>query len=286
MKSEAELSGGAAAIHDRGLRPLAEAIGRRARAPAGSALLFVILVGAWHSAVATGQVDEIILPYPADVAKALVDTFQDDFFYRHLWITVREVIIGFAVGSAIGFSLGTILGVSKFARDIAAPYIVGFQGLPKIVLAPIFVTVFGFGIESKIAMAVAISFFPLLVNTVVGLTTVDPDATKLMRSMMASRVQIYRKLALPHALPLIFAGLKTGLTLALIGAIVAEFVGASRGLGYLLEVYTYQLLVPRQYAIMVILAALGVILYLSIEWLERKVVHWRTGEEGGASGTM
>lgn len=252
---------------------------RAKRGPIGATLLLVVIVFVWHFAVILGYVNEIILPRPLAVADALVQTVTEGFFYSHLWTTVYEVLVGFIVGTAIGFSLGALLGSSVLLREVAYPYIVAFQGLPKVVLAPVFITAFGFGVTSKIVMAVAISFFPVLINTMAGLTSVDPEAKRLLRSLTASDWHVFSKLALPHSLPMVFAGLKTGLTLALVGAIVGEFVGASRGLGVLLGTFAYQLEVARVWAITIILAILGVILFVTIEWVDRKVVFWRSDRD-------
>lgn len=256
----------------------------RAIGPVGAVILAVLIVVAGELLVLNGIVNEIIVPRPTRVLTALVDTFSEGFFYGHLWVTTSEVLIGFVVGTMIGFALGAMLGISRKARAVSYPYIVAFQGLPKVVLAPVFLTIFGFGIESKIVMAIAISFFPVLINTMAGLTGVDPQARRLMRSLNASDWHIFTKLSLPSSLPMIFAGIKTGLTLSLVGAIVGEFVGAERGLGYLLDVYSYQLEIPRVWAITVILAAMGVVLFLFIEWVDRKVVFWQSQRE--LSSTM
>lgn len=247
---------------------------RRYRGPlAGIALLFV-LFGIWHWLVEAEIVHRVILPPPLDVATAFFTTFTEGFFYGHLWVTLQEVLIGFAIGCILGFTLGAILGTSAFIREMTYPYIIAFQGLPKIVLAPIFITAFGFGMMSKVVMAVAISFFPLLINTMSGLMTVDADSVQLMRSLTASKRDIFWKLSVKHAMPSIFAGVKTSLTLALVGAIVGEFVGARAGLGFLLASYSYQLQVDRVWAITLVLAIIGIVLFLFIEWADKKVVFW------------
>lgn len=247
---------------------------QRYRGPIGGLVIFVLLVAGWYWLVAAEFVHRVILPPPGDVASAFITTFTESFFYEHLWVTLQEVLIGFAIGVILGFSLGAMLGTSAWVREMTYPYIVAFQGLPKIVLAPIFITAFGFGMMSKVMMAVAISFFPLLINTMSGLMTVDADAVQLMRSLSASRRDIFWKLSVMHAMPSIFAGVKTSLTLALVGAIVGEFVGARSGLGFLLASYSYQLQVDRVWAITIVLALIGIILFLFIEWADRKVVFW------------
>lgn len=242
----------------------------------GAGLLALLIYAVWQIAVSNVWVSDIILPAPGDVASALGETVTSSFFYEHLWITAQEVLIGFVAGVIVGFSIGALLGSSRLARNVAYPYVVAFQGLPKIVLAPIFVTAFGFGMTSKVVMAAVISFFPLLINTEAGIATVDRDAMKLMRSLNASRRDVFLRLALPHSMPLIFAGLKTALTFALVGAIVGEFVGAGSGLGYLLESFAYQLQVPRVWAVTTVLALMGVLLFILLDFLDRKLVFWRS----------
>jgi NitT/TauT family transport system permease protein len=254
------------------------------RGPVGAGTLAILIYAVWQTAVTQAWISDIILPAPGDVLVAFWETISAGFFYSHFWITAQEVLIGFGVGIVLGFTLGAILGSSRLARDIAYPYVVAFQGLPKIVLAPIFVTALGFGMASKVVMAVVISFFPLLVNTEAGIATVDRDAVKLMRSLNASKRDIFFRLALPHSMPLIFAGLKTALTFALVGAIVGEFVGAGSGLGYLLESYAYQLQVPRVWAVTAVLALMGVVLFLLVDFLDRKIVFWRSnGPDTGST---
>jgi len=255
-------------------QPLRRSTWRRLRGPIGGLILFVLLTGTWQFLVSAEIVHRVILPPPIDVAIAFYETFTEPFFYGHLWVTVQEVVVGFVVGVLLGFGLGALLGSSALAREVAYPYIIAFQGLPKIVLAPIFLTAFGFGMMSKVVMAVAISFFPLLINTMSGLMTVDAESVQLMRSLTASKRDIFWKLSVKHAMPSIFAGVKTSLTLALVGAIVGEFVGARAGLGFLLSAYSYQLQVSRVWAITMVLAILGIVLFLFIEWVDKKVVFW------------
>src|SRR6266545_4310964 len=160
-------------------------------------------------------------------------------------------------------------------KEVVYPYVVAFQVMPKVVLAPIFITWFGLGIESKIVMAIAISFFPVVINTVVGLESVEENAMLLMRSLVASRRQIFWKLAWPTALPSIFAGLKTSLTLALIGALVAEFVTAKDGLGTLIITFSFELKIYLVFAVIIVVSVLGLALYGIMEYVDRKVVFWR-----------
>ncbi|PZX36764.1 NitT/TauT family transport system permease protein [Roseinatronobacter thiooxidans] len=241
--------------------------------------ILLAIVAAWEMAPRLGLVSPIILPSFSAVIGALITLLQQDFFLRHFTVTLTEIVIGFILGTAIGLSIGIALAVWPTAKRIAYPLVVGFQAIPKIVFAPLFIAWFGFGMSSKVVMAVVISFFPVLINTLVGLESVPEDARRLMRSIKATPLQTFRKVSLPHALPVIFAGIKAALTFAVIGAIVGEFVGASEGLGYLVELYKNQLRIDRVFAVIVILATIGAGGYFLLEWLDRKLIFWRDDSE-------
>jgi NitT/TauT family transport system permease protein len=240
--------------------------------PTGALLLFL---GLWELAAQTELVNPIIVPAASEVFVALVEIVQEEFFWEATKVTLEETLIGFAIGVVGAWVLGTLIGVFRIFRLAFYPLIVAFQITPRIALAPLFLTWFGFGITSKIVMAATICFFPVLINVVVGLDTVDKDARSLMRSFGASRWEEYRKLTLPSSLPIIFAGLKTAMTLALIGAIVAEFVGASEGMGVLIKTFNFQLQVAEGFAVIIALAIIGLILYGITELIENKLVFWR-----------
>ena len=242
--------------------------------------IIVVILAAWELAPRMGLVSPIILPSFSAVVGALISLVQQDFFLRHFSVTLTEILIGFVLGTSIGLALGIALAVWPTAKRIAYPFVVGFQAIPKIVFAPLFIAWFGFGMSSKVVMAVVISFFPVLINTLVGLESVPEDARKLMHSIKATPLQTFRKVSLPHALPVIFAGVKAALTFAVIGAIVGEFVGASEGLGYLVELYKNQLRIDRVFAVIVILATIGAGGYFLLEWLDRKLIFWRTDAQG------
>jgi NitT/TauT family transport system permease protein len=252
---------------------------RRAKVTLYSALVLVVTLGVWEAIAAAGLVHRIILPPPSAVLVALVELVTWELFPYHVGITLYELLMGFFIGSTIGIVLGVVLASIPITRAVLYPYIVAFQALPKVALAPIFVTWFGFGLESKIVMAVTICFFPVVVNTLVGLTTVDESAMKLMRSLTATRYQIFVKLLVPGAMPMIMAGLKTSLTFATIGAIVGEFIGGKEGLGYLIHVFNFQMSIPTVFAVIVFLAVLSTALYLIIELVDRRVVFWVDREQ-------
>ena len=239
------------------------------------ALALFVFVALWEIGVQTEILNPIIVPAATDVASSLVRIVQLDFFWEATWVTVQETLLGFVIGVAGAWILGTLIGIFRVARLGLYPLAIAFQITPRIALAPLFVTWFGFGITSKIVMAATICFFPVLIAVVVGHDTVDEDARRLMRSFGASRWETYRKLTLPSSLPIIFAGIKTAMTLALIGAIVAEFVGGSEGMGVLIKTYNFQLNVADGFAVIIALAIIGLILYGITELVERKIVFWR-----------
>jgi len=232
----------------------------------------------WELLPRLGIVSDIILPPFSEVAIAFVELVTGPTFLGHFQVTMFEVLAGFAIGTAVGFVLGVTLAVSEAFKRITYPLVIAFQSVPKIVLAPLIITWFGYGIESKIAMAVVISFFPVLVNTMVGLESVPESGIRLMRSLRASRRQRFWKLSLPHAAPLIAAGVKTGLTFAVVGAIVAEFVGASQGLGFLIHQYSFQLRIDRVYAVIVVMSVIGSGLYFVLDVLDRRLIFWKSTE--------
>ena len=245
----------------------------------GSVLLTLLLLGIWELLPRAGIMPEIVLPPFTTVAAAFWGLLQEGHFWGHLRVTLNEIFWGFVLGTLFGLFSGILLAVWQPLKRLTYSFVVGFQAIPKIVLAPLFISWFGYGQSSKIVMAIVISFFPVLINTLVGLESVPEDAVQLMRSLRSTRMQVFRKLSLPHAAPLIFAGIKTALTFAVIGAIVGEFVGAQQGLGFLLSAYNFQLRIDRVFSVIAILAGLGAVLYFLLEALDRRLIYWRTDAE-------
>lgn len=241
----------------------------------GSFLVAVAVFLVWELLPRSGLVPEIILPPITAIVYALYTLVLTDFFMGHFLVTLNEIFWGFVIGTVIGLTTGIVLGAWGGAKRLFYPFVVAFQAVPKIVLAPLLISWFGYGQTSKIAMAVVISFFPVLINTMVGLENVPRDMIRLMHSLRASRGQIFTKVELPSAAPLMFAGVKTALTFALIGAIVGEFVGAAEGLGFLLYTYNFQLRIDRVFSVIIILSVIGGILYFFVEWLDKRLIYWR-----------
>jgi NitT/TauT family transport system permease protein len=244
---------------------------------ADRAILLLTLVGflgAWELAVRWLAVATIVLPTPSAIGVALWNLFQVGTLAKHLGVTLSEILIGFGLGAVAGITLGALIALSSILRRILYPYIIVLQVVPKVAIAPLFVIWLGFGIESKILMAVLISFFPLLVNTIAGLQNVQPEYLDLMTAVKARRWETFRYVRFPSALPYLFAGLEAGIVLAVIGAIVGEFVGASVGLGYLIMLYNANLNVPGVFAVLVVLSAVGLILHAAVVYCRRRIVFW------------
>lgn len=238
---------------------------------------------AWEAAVRLLDVPAIVLPPPSSVVVALYAVVSSGAVFMHLGVTLTEIVLGFVIGAAAAFVLGALIAQFRVVDRMLYPYIVAFQAVPKVALAPLLVIWFGFGLESKILMTAIIAFFPILVNTVVGLRTVETERIELMVSLRATKWQIFRFVRLPTALPFIFAGLDVGIVLSVIGAIVGEFVGANAGIGYLLLVYNADLRISAVFALLIILAALGIILHGIVQYVQRRVMFWaspRTDQPG------
>ncbi len=235
--------------------------------------IFVLVL--WWAATAFGWVHALIIPSPGETALAFVRVTSANYFWPNALVTLNEIVIGFAIGLSSGVVLGVGVAMFSAVRATIYPYLVALQAPPKIVLAPIFITWFGFDQASKIAMAVVISFFPMFLNTLAGLSSVDPNAIKLMRSLTASKWQTFRYLLLPNALPTMMAGVKLCWTLAVLGVIVGEFVGASAGIGYLIYALNFQLDIAGVFSLILILSIFTLIVYQIIEWLEDRLVFWK-----------
>jgi NitT/TauT family transport system permease protein len=190
-------------------------------------------------------------------------------------ITLTEVILGFAVGAAFGTTMAVLSAIQPTFRRLVSPYMVALQVTPRIAVAPIIVAWLGFGMEPKIAIAAIICFFPIFINTLTGLMQVDEDRMEMFTSMRATRWQVFRHLQLPGAMPVIMAGFKTGISLALIGAIVGEFVSASIGLGVMIQRFSYQLLLAEAFAVLIMLTVMGLLLYGAAALADRYVVFWK-----------
>ena len=257
-------------FYDHEMRELAR---RRRRARVvnlvGRSVIVSAFLGLWTAASAVYP--PIIVPSPAATWRALVT--EIDTLAQNTPTSLIEIVLGFLAGSVLGIGLGALVAQSRWAEIVLRPYLVVSQAVPKVALAPILVILLGYGLAPKVAMAALIAFFPLLENTIAGLRRVDPDSLRLLQSLGATQWQIFTKLRVFCALPLVFAGLRIAAVMATLGAIVAEFVAGNRGLGALLVVSMGTFSTPLLYATMVVLTALAFSVYLLATWLERKALH-------------
>ena len=242
-------------------------------------LLFCSSILAWELIVRAFEIPTFIFPAPSKVAMALWRGFASGLYQKHLYYTLLETVLGFMLGSALGFFLGTAVALNRYVEYFFYPYIVMFQSLPKVALAPLIVVWFGLGLKSQVINTALVAFFPLLVNTMVGLKSADEDRMNLMRSLAASENQIFWMLKLPNALPFVMAGLDVAMIFARIGAIVAEFVGARAGLGMLIQSMNFNMDVSGQFSVLLILSIVGLLLNRCILLIRRRVLFWDPSEK-------
>lgn len=239
-----------------------------------SIALFFILLGLWEFTVRYFNVPAFVIPKPSSVVIALYNGLASGLYLWHMGITLAEVLAGFAIGSSIGFLLGVGIATNRYVEYFVYPYAIVLQSLPKVALAPLIVLWFGLGITSKVIAAALICFFAVMVNTVAGLRSVDQDRVDLVRSLDGSNFQVFWMLRLPAALPFIMAGLEIALTFALIGAVVAEFIGAENGLGMLVQSMNFSMDVAGSFSVLVVLAAVGLVLNQLIAQIRKRLIYW------------
>lgn len=246
-----------------------------------AALLLIALIGAWELFVDLGGADPVILPAPHAVASSL---FNDrSLLWSNFLVTVKEVLLGILVAAVFGLVLASALHFSDSLRRAIYPLAIGSQAIPIVLIAPLLVTWLGFGLLPKLAIVALVSFFPIVVTTLAALAAVDADQLKLMRTFDASRLQTFRHIELPAALPGVFTGAKIAAVVAVIGAVFAEYAGASAGLGYLFLVSQGQLAIARAYATVVILCLLAIVLFAVLTVAERLALPWAFQPRGEAT---
>jgi putative hydroxymethylpyrimidine transport system permease protein len=241
--------------------------------------LIAALIGAWQIAAANGAIAEalsiepFLVPSPAEVAEAL--WHNRTLLWENTWVTLREILLGLAAGVAAGLLMTLPMRFSALLRDALFPLAVAAQAIPVVAIGPILVVWFGFGIEPKIFLVALAVFFPVLVNTLDGLRSVDPEAVKMMRTLDGSRWAIFRRVEVPSALPSFFSGLKIAAAITPIVALIAELVGSSSGLGRQILSDNANLEIARMFAAVAILMVIGLVLFALSSLAERLVVRWR-----------
>jgi NitT/TauT family transport system permease protein len=235
---------------------------------------FIAIMLIWETSVTLLEVPSFIVPAPSAVAKTFFSGVVSGAYVDDFLVTAFEAVSGFGMGSLMGLALGTIIVMFPFLERIIYPYVVALQSVPKVAVAPLLVVWFGFGMSSKIIIVALVSLFPVLVNVIAGLRSVDEERLDLLRALGASKWQIFWHLRFPSSLPFFFAGLNTAIVLSVIGAIVGEFVGATKGIGFRILQANYALDIAGAFALFLVLSLMGLTLHSILKFTERRVVFW------------
>ncbi|MEO3388625.1 ABC transporter permease [Mesorhizobium sp. CAU 1741] len=243
-------------------------------------LLLAALVLIWDLYVRVFEVSPFILPSPLEVWDATVLLLSQPRTYGHIWVTLFETVAGFIIAVVVGIGFGALLGKIPWLERTLNPLIVGLQVMPKVALIPLFIVWFGFGMTSKVVLAAVIAFFPIMTNTILGIKSVERGHRDVMQSLNASAWATFRDVELPNALPFILTGMEVGIVLATIGAIVGEYLGGSQGLGYMAVATLNAFDVKAMFGVIMLLTALGLILYFLVVMLRRYVTPWHESVAG------
>jgi NitT/TauT family transport system permease protein len=246
------------------------------------ALVVVASLVLWEAVTRLIAIPAYILPPPSQIVAVMIEKMP--LILRHGWVSTTEIVLGFLLSVVVGIplALATFLWPA-FARSVY-PLLVSSQAVPKMAVAPLFIVWFGFGLMPKVFIAFLIAFFPIVINTVVGLAAIEPEKIHLARSMGLSAAATFFKIRLPNALPSIFGGLKIAITLAVVGAVVGEFVGGDAGLGFLLMAANGSMDTPLLFAGLVGLTLIGIVLFMAIEIAERFAIPWHTSTRSSGTG--
>lgn len=236
-----------------------------------SVLVAVLLLG-WQLAAVTLQLPRWLLPAPTDIVVALYTS--GDLLARHGWVTLQEVLVGFVISFLVGTTLAVAIAYSRTLERAIYPFVIASQTIPVIAIAPILLIWFGYGLLPKVIVVALICFFPIVVNMVDGLRSVDADLVNLLRVLGSSRWQIFRKAELPASLPYLLSGTKVAIAVSVIGAVTGEWVGASAGLGYFMVRSASQFQTARVFAAIVVLSVMGIALFALVSLSERYLTPW------------
>jgi NitT/TauT family transport system permease protein len=245
-------------------------------------LLVIVVLAVWDLVIRIFSIPSYLVPTPLAVLGQIAAEWP--MLLSESLPTVYATLGGFALSVLIGVPMAMMIAYSRLMESYLYPLLVFSQSIPKVAIAPLFVVWFGFGILPKIIVAFLLGFFPVVVSTVMGFKSVEADMVDLARSMGSSRLKMFFKISLPHALPSIFSSMKVSVTLAVVGAVVGEFVGANSGIGYVLQKANGNVDLPLMFAALVILSLIGVLLFLIVDVIERIAIPWHVSQRGG-SGT-
>jgi putative hydroxymethylpyrimidine transport system permease protein len=252
---------------------------KRVLAPAGLVVLLLCLwqlAAEWDLLANLLKIEDFLVPSPTQIGTALWE--DRSLLADNAWVTLREVVLGFALAVVLGLGFAVLLHLSETLRRAVYPLLVASQTVPVIAIAPILVVWFGFGIGPKLAIIALVCFFPITVNALDGLRSVDPDQVKMMRTLDAGRWQILRRVEAPSALPFAFSGAKIAVAVAVIGAVFGEWAGSSSGLGHLMLEASAQLLTARLFAAIAVLSAMAICLFGLLALAERRLIPWNPPE--------
>jgi len=239
-----------------------------------SPLFAFALIAYWEFHVRFFEVEALLLPPPSQIALSFWTGIVSGLFLGHFGITIFRALSGFAIATALGIALGALISQFRFIERTVYPWVVALQTVPKIAIAPLILVWCGYGSLSKIVTATLVAFFPVLVNTIIGLRSCEQGKLDLMRSLKASRWLTFRMVELPNALPFIFAGLRVAAVFSILGALVGEFVGSRDGIGFLILDANYQLNIPRVFALLILLGLYGIGCHLLLQFAHRRFVFW------------
>jgi NitT/TauT family transport system permease protein len=245
------------------------------------ALVIAIVFAGWWVVTALEWMPRYLVPSPGEVAETMVE--ESGLLLEHTWITTYETVAGFVLASSLGLLTAVLIVYSRTFEKSFYPIILFSQVIPKIAIAPILIVWFGFGPEPKVILAVLIAFFPVVISGVAGLRSIDPELLELSSTMGAGRWKTFRKLRFPASLPHLFAGLKVAATLAVVGAVVGEFVGADKGLGYVLLLASGNLNAPLLFADLILMSVIGIALFVAVEVSEALLIPWHASRRSGVS---
>lgn len=243
---------------------------------AAPAIVGVVLVVIWSAYVHVMDVPSYVMPPPGAVAHSFFDAFTSGYIYPHLLFTTESAVLGYLLGCAGGLILGCALALSPAVENAAYPYIVLFQSMPKVAIAPLLIVWFGFGLESKIVMVALISFFPVFINTFIGIRQTDSDLIDVLRVSSASETSIFFHVKIPSAAGSIFAGLQIAVSFSLIGAIVAEFIASKEGLGTVIQQAALTMDTSLIFAGVFILALMGIVGNGLVRYAHKRIVFWES----------
>jgi len=234
----------------------------------------VVTVIVWKLVIAVFDVSSFVLPQPEKVVGGVGDLAGSNGFWSDVQVTLTETLVGFLIALVLGLGLGTLLGRVVWLEQALRPVIVASQVVPKVALIPLFIIWFGFGMTSKIIIVALLSFFPILLNVILGVRSVDAGQRDVMRSLNATRWQTFRRLELPSTLPYILAGMEVGIVFAVVGAVVGEYLGGDQGLGYRVVTSLNNLEAETLFAVILVLTLFGFLLYLAVVALKRFLIPW------------